>query len=113
MPLNPLAPTPRLAPGSNYIIKSTKYSHALITNLKCLEVFCPVFHVYAHLVFGICLCLLLSMQGHGSSWGLSHCLRVSYGCHEISKSTSLDCNKICGDGVVRKDCGNCLAIPML
>ena len=29
-------------------------------------------------------------------------LRVSYGCHEISKSTSLDCNKICSDGVVRK-----------
>ena len=32
-------------------------------------------------------------------------LRVSYGCHKISKSTtSLDCNKICSDGVVRKDC---------
>ena len=26
-------------------------------------------------------------------------LRVSYCCHEISKSTSLDCNKICSDGV--------------
>ena len=30
-------------------------------------------------------------------------LRVSYGCHKISKSTSLDCNKIRSDGVVRKD----------
>ena len=30
-------------------------------------------------------------------------LRVSYGCHEISKSTSLDCNKIHSDGVVRKN----------
>ena len=40
-------------------------------------------------------------------------LRVSYGCHEISKSTSLDCNKIPSDGVVRKDCGNRQAIPTL
>ena len=30
-------------------------------------------------------------------------LRVSYGCHEISKSTSLDCNKTRSDGVVRKN----------
>ena len=32
-------------------------------------------------------------------------LRVSYGCHEISKSTSLDCNKIRSDGVVRRTVG--------
>ena len=47
-------------------------------------------------------------------WGIPWMsLRVSYSCHEISKSTSLDCNKICSDGVVRKDYGNHQAIPML
>ena len=40
-------------------------------------------------------------------------LRVSYGCHEISKLTSLDCNKIRSDGVVRKDYGNHQVIPTL
>ena len=34
---------------------------------------CPVCHVYARSVFGICLCLLLGMQGHSSSWGSSRC----------------------------------------
>ena len=40
------------------------------------------------------------------SWDSGWCgsLRVSYGCHEISKSTSLDCNKIHSDSVVREDC---------
>ena len=32
-------------------------------------------------------------------WTLRQSLRVSYGCHKISKSTSLDCNKIHSDGI--------------
>ena len=50
--------------------------------------FCPV-HCSLHITW--------------SYWNAALChstlLRVSYSCHEISKSTSLDCNKICSDGV--------------
>ena len=38
-------------------------------------------------------------------------LRVSYGCHEISKSTSMDCNKIHSDSVVRKIMGIARRFP--
>ena len=43
---------------------------------------------------------LLDSNNHCFQWlRWSLVLRVSYGCHEISKSTSLDCSKICSDGL--------------
>ena len=40
-------------------------------------------------------------------------LRVSYGCHKILKSTSWIAARYVVMVKVRKDCGNCLAIPTL